>query len=135
MVPLVVAAAVSLPTKGQCAGAWNRDARMVQLARARREWEATVSTTMVESYTFTWTKNSPPRTTGTVGPRPACVVFLKAGAGTAVEVSGIWSHGAVAWGKQHEVPAVAGDGNACVAVDGTIRRIGRFTAATRCPRP
>jgi len=124
------------PTVGMCAGAWNRTAPPSVLAweRRRRVWQATVQASTAVSFGSSWRRGhvaatKPVRTVAT------CVVVLFAPRGGATILMGAWSRGTVASWAPHEIgPAPDGSGNACVARNGTIHRVGRFTARTRCPR-
>jgi hypothetical protein len=132
----VTAARPSGPTKGMCAGAWNQGAPKSVLAWARRRhvWQATVQESIAVSSGLSWKTGQTPATTRR-DQFPTCLILLFAPRGGATVVTGAWQRGTVpAWASHAVRPGTSGSGNACVAGDGTIHRVGPFTASSRCPR-
>jgi hypothetical protein len=140
MLPAVVVAVGALfaagaaapgPSSGRCAGAWNHTAPAAVLARAaeQRVRQATVQVVSTRHHTVTSTK------AGTETTTRDCVVVLFLPAGRTLTLFGAWADGTVAdWSRPAARPGpTTGGGNACVAGDGTIHRVGRFTADARCP--
>ncbi len=132
----VAAAGPSGPTKGMCAGAWNRNAPQPVLAweRKQRVWQATVQESIAVSSGFSWSTGQTPTSTPQEE-TPTCVIVLFAPHGGGTVVMGAWQQGAVpSWAPHPKGSGTSGSGNACVARDGTIHRVGPFTASSRCPR-
>lgn len=123
------------PTKYACAAAWNRSEPRSAIAweRSHHVRQATVQEGAASQVKITFTagqtSTTPARNVHT------CSVVLLAAHGKARLWSGVWRHGAVAsWGRPFRNAAGFGEGNACFARDGTIHRLGTFTAGSRCPR-
>ena len=123
------------PTKGACAGAWNRSAPQSVLAweRKHRVWQATVQESIAVSSGFSWSTGHRPTATPQEQ-TPTCVIVLFAPHGGGTVVMGAWQQGTVpTWAPHPKGLGTGGSGNACVAHDGTIHRVGAFTASSRCP--
>jgi hypothetical protein len=130
-----LASQVAVPTKYMCAGEWNRSAPRSVLAWERRQhvWQATVQSAIADTSTFSWSKGKPVTSTP-ARPIPTCVIVLFAPGAGATTVTGEWARGAISGWVSHRTATLAGSGNACIAPDGTIHHVGRFTASSRCAR-
>ena len=123
-----VGTATSSPSRGRCAGAWNRTATSSTREAIARTGthEATVNGVLA-------TRLSLGHAPATV--EAACVIDFFVGQGRLLVLRGGWNGKTVAvWSSPLPVrtSSTAGSGNACVASDGTIHQVGAFDAATRC---
>jgi hypothetical protein len=126
-------ATVDRPSSGRCAGVWNTTAppqtAAFVVAHHVRQATATVARAFTGSLTFTRTGGA--TSTGATG--FACALTFVISPTETLSVIGQWHAGTVSsWGAAHLHSGAAGSGNACVAVDGTIHRVGRFDARVRC---
>jgi hypothetical protein len=120
---------------GRCAGAWNATAptqtRRFVVEHGVREATSTVAHVWTTSILLS--RDGGSRTTRTTGGLSCALTFFVSPA-RSLSVAGTWRDGRVVAWSVHLVPSggAAAGGNACVAADGSIHRVGRYTAASRC---
>jgi hypothetical protein len=136
MAAAALGASAPRPTSGRCAGAWNRSVLpSIRAVLARQHVRQATAENMSGSQGIDVVAAGGKTSGRSVRFEGCVIVFMLPRTAQTLTLIGTWKNGTVVkWSipmyRRNTTPI--GSGNACVADDGTIHRVGRFTATARC---